>query len=612
MYMQSRKMRKTLALLLLMLWAIGAAMAQAVLQPLQEEVRQPQRNSMSLRMAAAVSLPFFDDFAAASVRPDEARWLADGGVYINNRYALAPVTINVASFDGLNGLGQPYSPGSASAGASDTLTSQPIQLGSLNPQDSVYLSFYWQSGGLGDVPDLTGSNLRYLQLEFKDKAGAWREVWRQPAVGAVTEFAQVYIGLKEAAYFHNDFQFRFRNVGLRNGLADVWNLDYIELAKNRRKGQNTSRDIAISQGVSKLLQHYTAMPARQFRANPEGELAQEVRATLNNLGGLPGAISWRGDIRQVDEATENTFLRGQDLVPAAAWQYEITGTPNLSGISIPGEGPFTLLHGIQLDTREPDPLQRANDSTERKTVFSDYYAYDDGTAEAGYSFVGTGNTQVAQRFSLNEPDQLSAFRVYFPRIGGRDMSGTPLSFRVWAGNDSVPGEVLHQQSFQIQYTDTLNEFYEVKLTKLVPVEGGFYIGWSQNGSTFVNIGFDRNESARGRRFTYTPTEGWAPETTLDGAVMMRPVLVGEALGIEEEALAAAMRVFPNPSGGEVFLSEPYEQLTVFDITGKQVHAQAFAGPRQPIILRHLAPGLYTLRIQTRKAVVIKKLILTKL
>ncbi|GAA4439027.1 hypothetical protein GCM10023188_34960 [Pontibacter saemangeumensis] len=604
-------MRKTLALLLLMLWGAGTAMAQAVLQPLQQEVRQPQRNSVPLRMAA-VSLPFFDDFAAASVRPDEARWLADGGVYINNRYALAPVTINVASFDGLNGLGQPYSPGSASAGASDTLTSQPIQLGSLTSQDSVYLSFYWQSGGLGDVPDLTGSNLRYLQLEFKDKAGAWREVWRQPAVGAVTEFAQVYIGLKEAAYFHNDFQFRFQNVGLRNGLADVWNLDYIEFAKNRRKGQNTSRDIAISQGVSKLLQHYTAMPARQFRANPEGELAQEVRATLNNLGGLPGAISWRGYIQQVDEATENTFLRGQDLVPAAAWQYEITGTPGLSSLRIPGEGHFTLLHGIQLDTREPDPLQRANDSTERKTVFSDYYAYDDGTAEAGFSFVGTGNTQVAQRFSLNEPDQLSAFRVYFPRIGGRDMSGSPLSFRVWAGNDSVPGEVLHQQSFQIQYTDTLNEFYEVKLTKLVPVEGSFYIGWSQNGSSFVNIGFDRNENAQGRRFTYTPTEGWTPETTLEGAVMMRPVLVGEALGIEEEALAAAMRVFPNPSGGEVFISEPYEQLTVFDVTGKQVYAQTFAGPQQPIILRHLAPGLYTLRIQTRKAVVIKKLILTKL
>ncbi len=81
----------------------------------------------------------------------------------------------------------------------------------------MYFSFYWQSGGLGDVPDLAASNLRYLQLEFKDNTGAWREVWRQPAVGEVTDFVQVFAGVKEAAYFHNDFQFRFRNVGLRNG-----------------------------------------------------------------------------------------------------------------------------------------------------------------------------------------------------------------------------------------------------------------------------------------------------------------------------------------------------------------------------------------------------------
>lgn len=586
-------------------------MAQAVLQPLQQEARQPQRKAaMPLRKAAA-SLPFFDDFAAAAETPDAARWVPGGGVYINNRYATAPVTINVATFDGLNAFGQPYAAGSASAGASDTLTSQPIQLGSASAGDSVYLSFYWQSGGLGDVPDLTANNLRYLQLEFKDNTGTWREVWRQAAVGKVTAFTQVFVGVKEASYFHDDFQFRFRNVGQRNGLADVWNVDYIELYANRLKGQNTTRDIAVSQPVSRLLRHYAAMPARQFRANPSGELAEEVRTTLNNLGGLPGAIGWRGYIRNLNAAPADTFLRGQDLVPAAAMQYAVSGVPRVDNVALPQEGDFTLLHGIRLDTREPNPLQRANDSTERKTAFADYYAYDDGTAEASYSFVATGNTQVAQRYDLNQPDQVRAFRVFFPQIGSKNVAGTPLSFRIWAANDSVPGEVLHQQSFQIQHSDTLNQFYEVQLSKLVPVEGSFYIGWSQRGDLFLNIGFDKNEAAPDRRFTYTGTLGWATDTT-QGAVMMRPVLVGEALGIEEDIAAARIRVFPNPSGGEVFINEPYERLTIFDITGKQVHSQSFAYTAQPVNLRHLAPGLYTLRIQTRKAIVIKKLILTKL
>lgn len=597
-------------------------MAQAILQPLQQEMRQPQqRAAKPLRAAAtaAVSLPFFDDFAAAAGVPDPSRW-QNGGVYINNRFGLEPVTINVASFDGLNAAGQPYAPGSLSAGASDTLTSEPILLGGLSPGDSVYLSFYWQSGGIGDVPDLTQSNLRYLQLEFKDNTGAWQEVWRQPAVGVVTDFVQVFAGVREPRYFHNDFQFRFRNVGQRNGMADVWNVDYVELDKNRRRGQNTIRDIAISEGVSKLLKHYTAMPARQFRANPTGELAEEVRATLNNLGGLPGAISWRGYVKRVNEARADTFLRAQALVPGAARQYEVAGTPTLNAVQVPASGPFTLLHGIRLDTREQNPLQRANDSTERKTNFADYYAYDDGTAEAGFSFLGTGNVQVAQRFDLNEPDQLSGFRVYFPRVG-RDLSNTSLIFKIWADQDSLPGETLHQQSFRIQYSDTLNAFYEVELSRLVPVEGNFYIGWSQGGNTFVNIGFDKNESATGRRFTYTPSGGWIGETTLEGAIMMRPVLIGETpLGLEdnveeeeeEETAPAPLHVFPNPSGGEVFINEPYERITVFDVTGKKVYSQSYAGPGKPINLRHLAPGLYTLRIQTRKAIVNKKLILTKL
>ncbi|MFD3000341.1 T9SS type A sorting domain-containing protein [Pontibacter toksunensis] len=608
-------MRNALLFILFVLLSGATAMAQAVLQPLQQEVRQAQRNvtakPLRIAAAAAVSLPFFDDFAAAQVVPDPSRW-QNGGVFINNRFAFEPVTINVASFDGLNAFGQPYAPGSTGAGASDTLTSEPILLGGLSPTDSVYLSFYWQSGGLGDVPDLTESNLRYLQLEFKDNTGTWREVWRQPALGVVSDFAQAFFGLLEPRYFHNDFQFRFQNVGQRNGLADVWNLDYVVLDKNRRKGQNTTRDIAISEGVSKLLEHYTAMPARQFLANPSGELAQEVRATANNLGGLPGAISWRGYIKLLNEATADTFLREQALIPAAAWQYPITGTPTLAAITLPPNGPFTLLHGIRLDTREQDQLQRANDSTERKTIFADYFAYDDGTAEAGFSFLGTGNVQVAQRYELNQPDQLKSFRVHFPRVG-RDLAGSSIIFKVWADADGLPGEVLHQQSFQIQYTDTLNEFYEVELTKLVPVEESFYIGWSQGGNAFLNIGFDKNERATDRRFTYTPSGGWVAETTLEGAIMMRPVLVGEApLGIEDELAAATMRVFPNPSRGEVFINDPYEQVTVFDITGKQVYSQAYAGPSQPVNLRHLAPGLYTLRIQTRKAIVNKKLILTKL
>ncbi|WP_242920244.1 T9SS type A sorting domain-containing protein [Pontibacter liquoris] len=603
---------KKLALILCMLLAGAGARAQAVLQPLQQETRQPQAPVPLRKAAAALALPFFDDFASSAVAPDQSRWQTGGAVYINNRYAVEPVTKNVASFDGLNAHGQPYAPGSVAAGPSDTLTSQPIQLGGLSAADSVYLSFYWQSGGLGDVPDKTTSNLVYLQLEFKDASGTWQQAWRQPGIGETSGFNQVFIGIKEAKYFHNAFQFRLRSVGVRNGLADTWNVDYVELGKNRRKGQNTTRDIAISQSISRLLQQYTAMPYRQFLERPEAALAPEVKATINNLGGLPGAISWRGYIRKLSQAGTDTFLRAQGLVPGDARQYAVAGTPRMENLSLKAN-PFTLVHGLILQTKEQNPLQRANDSTARKTEFSDYFAYDDGTAEAGFSFVGTGNTQVAMRFDLSRPDQVRAFRVYFPRVA-QDLSKTSLTFKLWDDANGKPGRLLHQQSFRIQYSDSLNTFYEVALTQPIQVSGSsFYIGWSQPGNLFVNMGFDRNETDAGsHRLLFSGFNDWQQDTVLAGAVMLRPVMTGEALGVKEDLEAARFKVYPNPSTGTVHLEGEYQSLVVYDVTGRQVYRHTYTGNKEPLQLGKLAPGLYTLRITTRASIITKKLILTGL
>ncbi|WP_439882009.1 T9SS type A sorting domain-containing protein [Pontibacter sp. MBLB2868] len=599
-------MKKTLTLIVVILFAGAGAMAQAVLTPLQQEQRQLLKENVALRQtSSALPLPFFDDFAAAATVPDPAKWIS-GGVFISYRFAFDPITKNVATFDGLNSRGFPYAPGSVGAGPSDTLSSQPILLGGLSPADSVYLSFYWQSGGLGDVPDRSAADLVGLVVEFKDATGNWEQVWRQPGLGDTTSFKQVFVGIKQAKFFHDNFQFRFRNIGQRNGMADIWNVDYVVLDKNRRKGQNTTRDIAISEGVSKLLKHYTAMPANQFLQSPEQELADEVITTVNNLGGLPGAISWRGYIKKLNETAADTFLRNQALIPAGARQFPVTGTPTLNNLVLPKDQ-FVLVHGVLLNTKELDLQQRANDSTQRKTVFSDYFAYDDGSAEAGYSFIGSSATQVAQRYDLNKPDQVEAFRVYFPRMRN-DLSGTSLTFKVWDDEGGVPGKVLFQQNFQIKYSDSLNAFYEVQLSKLVPVSGKFYIGWQQPGNLFVNVGFDRNENATGRRFLFTALDNWKEDTQLAGAVMMRPVMAGEALGVEEELEAARIKVYPNPALGRVFIEGEYENLRIYNVTGREVYHHTYSKANEPLVLDKLAPGLYTLRIQTRKALITKKLI----
>lgn len=604
-------MKRTLLLVFILCCYTFTSLAQAKLQPLQSEQRQQvsinNRKSIPATVAA-VSLPFFDDFATVTNTPDPARWI-NGGVFINNRFAVDPVTKNVATFDGLNASGQPYLANATNPGPSDTLTSQPVRLGALAPSDSVYLSFYWQAGGLGSVPVRTTENAFYLALEFKDNAGNWQQVWRQNATGNATDFRQVFLALKEARYFHDGFQFRFRNVGRRSGLLDIWNLDYVELNRNRRKGQNTTRDIAISRTVTPLLKRYTAMPVHQFLEDPAAALADTVSATMNNLGNVTGAISWRGFIKRANTATADTFLIEQGLIPANARQYRMAGKPRIANTALPSES-FTLVHGFRLNTQEQNPLQAANDTTYRTTTFADHYAYDDGTAEAGFGYVATGTTtQVAMRYDLARADQVRGFRIYFPRVGAGH-EGRMLTARVWEDNSGSPGRVLHQQTFEIKYTEGSNQFYEVVFSEVVPVQGSFYLGWTQPADQFIVFGFDRNNNTQNSRYLWSSQTGWHADAFLAGAVMMRPLMTGLALGIDDEdPVAARIAIYPNPSTGIINLDGPYKTLTVFDITGKQVYSQKQNAQVNAVDLRHLPAGAYTLRLETGKTVITKKLIL---
>lgn len=600
-------MIKKLAFILLFLVVNLAASAQVV-TPLGQQIIKGQTAAVAkYKVGAAISLPFFDDFATVTTTPDPNRWL-NGGVYINHTYPVAPPSKNVASFDGLNQNGTPYTLATNVPGPSDTLTSQPLLLGNLSPADSVYLSFYWQAGGLGDVPDRSTNNQVFILLEFKDIAGRWVPVWQQNGTGVATPFAQVFVGIKAATFLHNDFQFRFRSVGRRNGLTDVWNIDYIELDRNRQKNQNTIRDVSVSQPVSNLLKDYTAMPLKQFKANPAIYLAEQVRITANNNSALPAAISWRGFIKNNDAAVADTFLREQGLLPQAALQYAISGAPRVSNLTL-NEPSAVLVHGFLLDTRERNALLNANDTTLRKTEFADYFAYDDGTAEAGFSFPGEGNVQVAQLYEVSEQDQVSAFRVYFPRVG-QNLTGTILTLRIWADENGVPGRQLYQQNFDIRHSANLNEFYEVALATPAPVNGRFYVGWSQPGNFYVNIGLDLNEQMPDRRFLFTSRTGWVADNTVKGALMLRPVMTGQQgpLGVKEDEEAARFVVYPNPTSGFIYFKEPYQQLRIFDSLGKEVYFQVSEGAGQPINLTKLSPGLYTLRIETSTSVITKKII----
>ena len=107
-----------------------------------------------------VTLPFFDDFANYSLYPKQSLWIGNS-VFINKDFPLYPPNVGAATFDAIDETGKIYSNADWIPFQADELKSRPIRLDSvfdpvvrkIGPEDSLYLSFYYQPQGVGDDPE---------------------------------------------------------------------------------------------------------------------------------------------------------------------------------------------------------------------------------------------------------------------------------------------------------------------------------------------------------------------------------------------------------------------------------------------------------------------------
>jgi hypothetical protein len=600
-------MGKKLVLFFLLVLGGGRLGAQ-ILTPLTHDLSFHRPLELH-QQVDTLQLPFFDDFARSEGRPDPTRWRRHGGVLISHRFAADPVTINTATFDGLTGEGQPYGT-ATSVGPVDTLTSLPIRLNGLSPADSLYLSFYWQAGGLGDAPNFSQAGNYYLRLEFRKKNGEWATVWQQNGQGRSTSFAPVVIPVRDPEYFYRGFAFRFVSSGSRAGSRDLWHLDYVLLDQNRRRNLLLTRDVAIRFQVSPLLRRYTAMPVHQFFIRPAEELSLSVQTFVTNLNNGPAAISWRGVLRNLTTGVAaDTFLRANGVVPPLEPLYRIQGEAGANLIPFSRQ-PLRLRHTFFLTTKETDHRYRYNDTVSRVTELSDYFAYDDGTAETGFSYNASGTTHVAYRFDLNQLDQVAAFRIFFTRT---NTPGTLLNFKIWRDLDGRPVEpAIYTQEFRVPEADKQDAFIQIALAEPVPVEGVFYAGWSQPaGTSFVNVGFDLNEFVTGRLFGWTISTGWIPLQLDRGAVMFRPVMSGVVTGTSKPTVTPTLEVWPNPSAGRVQIQGDYTQVCVYNAAGQRLFCQTRQQTGHALDLGQLSQGFYLLHFTTRQGGQVRKLVIQK-
>ena len=572
--------------------------------------------------------PFFDDFSSNDIYPNSSLWL-DSNVFINRDYPIAPPTIGAATFDGVSKTGCPYDTMVTSTNSlpADTLTSKPINLTFL-PSDSIYLSFYWQPEGRGNQPDNGDS----LVLQFKNAsdtnpATAWKNVWgingfKNPI--SDTTFHLVMIPIKDTVYLKNGFQFRFRNYATISGNVDHWHIDYVLLDKNRNKADTTFSDVSFIYNSPSLLKNYYAMPWKQY-------LAAEMKSNINFL------------IRNNDTVDKNTSFvdtiyngSGTVLSNYNGGNYNVTPYKNLGIFNQPGFNSHSTSYSFPALTTDTSFLlkcilnttpdkNRRNDTLIYIQNFKNYFAYDDGTAEAGYGLTCDAPcppSQLAYKFTLNQPDTLVAVQMLFNWIGP-NVNQQQFQIRVWSDNNGLPGTMVYEDTittpnYEYVYNknggNLTNTFYPYILKSKIKLSGIFYVGFVQYtipSSTLLNLGFDRNTNSNSKMFY--KTDNFWEQATIPGSWMIRPVF-GTLKGIvsisEENFLSANVQLYPNPTDGRFTIQLSgvansqlkNEKLTLFiySTTGQLLYETQILSEVSEISLNQFPKGLYFVRINSTK------------
>ncbi len=546
--------------------------------------------STTLKKNLSDTLPFFDDFSDSFVLPSQDRW-TDRLVFINNGFPINPLSLGVATFDGLNGFGKAYKFGILNVyGIADTLTSIPLKLGKYQLGDSINLSFYIQPQGKSFFSPAAKDS---FLVDFKNPiTNTWNRVYKIKGSSFTnfrnlynTDFLLVNITIKDSAFLKDGFQFRFMNYANRTGNNDHWHLDYVKL--DRKDGNpNNLNDIAISSFPESILIKYESMPWNQVNSTDLKGTGFDIRNNFTDPKSLTNIRYF-----PIDAQTGNilfTYPGEGLLLNPLSIQNKTYGTFPLP----PFNNELRKVINLKVDLQNSADLYPQNDTVLRKQNFYNYYAYDDGSAEANYGLESTGS-RLAYQFQLNNPDTLRAVDMFFTQLD-KDVSQRTFSIAIWKDLISPPIDTFINKN--PQYSGSLDGFVRYDLARPVVLSGTFYVGWIQNSIDQLNIGFDANKD--NSQYIFKNTTGIWDNTLFPGSIMIRPIFSESTdlvSGINEISEIGKLKVFPNPVSEILTFESPNQNeiqlLSIFNLNGQLIY-QTESLENQNINVSEFKSGLY--------------------
>ena len=585
--------------------SILAVVATAQVQEFTTVLKGAPVTSWSVESTDTLVPPFTDDFSYPSDKPSPALW-QDAKVWVNDEMALFQNSLGVATFDGLNENGFAYKENAlGSDSLADVLTSAYLDLQGLS---NVYLSFQLQEGGRGELP----SNNDSIVVEYWSPVTAdWTQVWGQKGSGTSGPFSSVILPVQGANYLQKGFRFRFAAYGARAGAYDIWNVDYVQLDKDRNPSDTIITEPAIARAHPLIIGSgaYTSWPWWVSNASSVANRPSTLEFIYRRNGAVPSG-GWSLNLGQFRWEENGSLIQQTTAVPV------ITNTQHNQDqtftVSVPStamtsfSGPTTVSTKVWFDGSAAG--FRSNDTVRGTLTLNNYLALDDGSAERAYAVQNVIGGRVAQKFKvggLGGSDTLKG--MYFNFVDAGEAYTSTFRMAVWAPADSGdgPGNILYMSDslyrpFTGYYRGDMMP-YELDSSVSLNAYAEVWLGYICTSSNPMYLGLDQQRTLpSGMPRYYGDGFNWY-QSLEPGVAMMRPYFRYSPTDMAVEELAQDFKVYPNPSSGSLSIESPSAHYVLRTLTGATVAAGHVEGYNN-LELHHLDAGLYILSLRTAQGI----------
>ena len=571
-------------------------------------------NTKSLNdISDTINLPIIEDFSERSIYPSHRFWI-DSNVFINNQFCDTPIFVGVATFDCLDKNGKIYPNANSFTFVADTLVSRYINL-DFSPADSVYLSFYYQPQGLAFDPPETRDS---LVLKFKAPGTRWRTVWSTPGEPN-KKFTGVMIPITDSIYLQKGFQMQFLNYASmssdnRSSNGDYWNLDLVYLDTGRSINDTLLADVGFATVPGSYIIDYYSVPCKHFYKDYDAKAnVQSFRNTSNETIGVDRELYSKPSN---SNTVETRNIGGSiDLPPFTFQPHSFVYSPTLfPPVDFIEEDSLTYEIKTVLHLYSSVPQEYLwNDTSHFTQKFYNYYAYDDGTPEAGIGMDGIESEggMLAVKFYPYKEDTLQAIKFWFNRTNKNVTENLAFDLLVWDNDNGKPGNIIYEQNDQfVRYGDSLNNYVFYILDEPFLVSDTFFVGFRQNHEEYLNLGFDKNNDKHEK--TFYSFGSWQ-QSYHKGAIMIRPVF-GDRIKVSAENINAgfATQIYPNPAKEKAIIesSDIIQSIEIYNVSGILLRKEKnIISKTHTIYTADLPKGIYLIKIKTQNHFITKKLLI---